>query len=209
MKAILLMGREKADDGGADSKPACFAATGSTVAIDRLLAALRSVGISDWMAAVPASRDPWSPAWHQALNNRGIQVTQNPRYDTAPAVYSLLLALETMTRPDALLIIGEKWMYDASAIHRLTDSKYSDAASTLMPSEITSAESGWCVDDQSRLKATATPVTPNRLFSGLVKVSPQGLPSLKKITENPKWWVRPLCETVTAWARQRDVYTVV
>jgi choline kinase len=207
MRAVLLWSDEKA---GADLEqpPRCLAPTAGSVPIDRLLIALRSVGISDRTAVVPKGGLVWGPRWHRALEVRGIEVIPNPRFQSARVAYGLFLGLEAMKRSDSVLVLADLLVADSSEVLRLAHSSSADIALVRPQASGHPEESPWIMDEKGKLKAVATATTQACFFSGLLKISAESVGPFKRLLEDPRWWNRPLGEAIAALAKQRTVNTL-
>jgi hypothetical protein len=207
MRAVILTSDEK-PGADLDQPPRLLAQNNGAVPIDRLLIALRSVGISDRTAVVPKAGLIWGPRWHRALEVRGIEVLPNPRFQSARLAHALFMALESLRRAESLLVFADLLTVDPSEVLRLGHSTVPDIALVRPQPSGHPEEYPWMADDKGRLKQPATPPTPNCYFAGMLKVSEEGVGPLKRLLEDPRWWNRPLGEALVTWAKKRPVGTL-
>ncbi len=129
MKAIILaagLGRRMRPL--SDSTHKTLLPIAGTTILDRLLASLRDCGVSDICMVTGYRSEELTRFVRDRFPDLNVEFVHNARYETTNNVFSMALALESITVDDDILLIESDLIVDPRVMQQIVETRYENAA---------------------------------------------------------------------------------
>ena len=129
MKAIILaagLGRRMRPL--SDSTHKTLLPIAGTTILDRLLASLRDCGVSDICMVTGYRSEELTHFVRDRFPDLNVEFVHNARYETTNNVFSMALALESITVDDDILLIESDLIVDPRVMQQIVETRYENAA---------------------------------------------------------------------------------